>query len=163
MFSRELLAGPMPARPGETQINFFQKPQFAGKNATRTSDGMQSTTCIASLGRQVASSPAVSKTSPDYQQMFVTMLTAIFSMAPCVGENGFMRGVPEETKNGMVQSILAECSARLGPDSDEEEVRLMCQTKTEEVKQLAKQVTIRKMIFAIFSKFPCHLMMPRDD
>jgi hypothetical protein len=163
----------MPARPGETS-NFCQKPQFAGKNATR----MQSTTCIASLGRQVASSPAVSKTSPDYQQMFVTMLTAIFSMAPCVGENGFMRGVPEETKNGMVQSILAECSARLGPDSDEEEVRLMFQTKTEEVKQLAKQVTIRKMIFAIFSKFrlarvaagsccddpsDCHLMMPRDD
>jgi hypothetical protein len=54
----------------------------------------------------------------------------------------------------------------------------MFQTKIEEVKQLAKQVTIRKMIFAIFSKFrlarvaagsccddpsDCHLMMPRDD
>jgi hypothetical protein len=126
----------------------------------------------------MASSPAVSKTSTDHQQMFETQLTAIFRMSPCVGENGFMRGVPEETAKKLVQSILAECSARLGPDSDEEEVSLMFQTKIEEVKQLAKQVTIRKMIFAIFSKFrlarvaagsccddpsDCHLMMPRDD
>jgi hypothetical protein len=79
--------------------------------------------------------------------MFETQLSAIFRMAPCVGENGFMRGVPEETTNGMVQSILAECSARLAPDSDEEVESLMFQTKTEEVKQLAKQVMIRNMIF----------------
>jgi hypothetical protein len=38
------------------------------------------------------SAPAVSKTSTDYQQMFETQLTAIFRMAPCVGEDGFMRG-----------------------------------------------------------------------
>ncbi len=78
----------------------------------------------------------------------------------------------------MVQSILAECRARLTPDSDEEVVSLMYQTKTEEVKQLAKQVTIQKMIFAIFSKFRlarvaagtccddpsgCQLVMPRND
>jgi hypothetical protein len=121
---------------------------------------------------------AVSKTSADYRQMHGTQLTAIFSMAPCVVEQGFRRGVPEETTNGMVESILAEYSARLDPNSDEEEESLMYQTKIDEVKQLAKQVTIRKMIFAIFSKFrlarvaagsccddpsDCHLVMPRDD
>jgi hypothetical protein len=60
--------------------------------------------------------------------------TAIFHMAPSVGENGFRRGVNEETVKKLVQSILAEYSARLAPDSDEEEVSLMYQTATEWVK-----------------------------
>ena len=103
---------------------------------------MQSPTCIGSLGRQMASSPAVSKTSADYLQMYETQLKAIFRMAPSVGENGFRRGVDEEIVDKLVQSILAEYRNRLASDSDEEVVSLMFQTATEQVKQLAKQVMI---------------------
>jgi hypothetical protein len=63
-------------------------------------------------------------------------------MAPSVGENGFRRGVDEEIVDKLVQSILAEYRNRLASDSDEEEVSLMFQTATEQVKQLAKQVMI---------------------
>jgi hypothetical protein len=74
--------------------------------------------------------------------MYETQLKAIFRMAPSVGENGFRRGVDEEIVDKLVQSILAEYRNRLASDSDEEEVSLMFQTATEQVKQLAKQVMI---------------------
>ena len=114
---------------------------------------MQSPTGIGSLVRQMASSPAVSKTSADHRQILETQYTAIFRMVPSVGENGFKRGVDEELLKKLVQSILAEFIAKLAPDSDEEEMSLMYQTETEKLKQLAKQVMIRNMIFAIFAKF----------
>ena len=114
---------------------------------------MQSLTGIGSLVRQMASSPAVSKTSADHRQILETQYTAIFRMVPSVGENGFKRGVDEALLKKLVQSILAEFIAKLAPDSDEEEMSLMYQTETEKLKQLAKQVMIRNRIFAIFAKF----------
>jgi CHAT domain-containing protein len=104
----------------------------------------------------MASSPAVSKTSSDYRRMFETQLKSILRMVPSHDENGFRRGVDEDKVEKLVQSILDEFSAKLSPDFDEAEASLMYETEIERVKQLAKQVMIQNMIFAIFAKFlPC--------
>ena len=77
-------------------------------------------------------------------------------MVPSHDENGFRRGVDEDKVEKLVQSILDEFSAKLSPDFDEAEASLMYETEIERVKQLAKQVMIQNMIFAIFAKFlPC--------
>jgi hypothetical protein len=134
---------------------------------------------MGSLVRQMALSPAVSKTSADYQQMLHTQFTALFRLVTSVGKNGFRRGVDEETNKKMVQSILAEYIDRLSPDTDEDALSLMFRTAVEQIRQLAKQVMIRNMIG--FSQYlrnfalqgpqgsccndpsDCHLMMPRHD
>ena len=88
--------------------------------------------------------------------MFETQLKSILRMVPSHDENGFRRRVDEDKVEKLVQSILDEFSAKLSPDFDEGEASLMYETEIERVKQLAKQVMIQNMIFAIFAKFlPC--------
>lgn len=94
---------------------------------------------IGSLARQIASSPDPNRTSADYQQMFETQLTALFRMVPSFDESGFKRGVDEETAKKLVQSLVAEYRARYASDSGEE-LSLMFQRATEQVRQNAKQV-----------------------